>query len=153
MAAAEDPGRDAWMLLFQLFRSNRREMAALHCDFDLNPAQAHLLLSLEPGRAEGMGLLAEALACDASYVTGIVDRLGARGLVERLPNPEDRRVKLIRLTAAGEALRTALFERVSQPPPFIAALSHADKTALREIFQRAADAAHHAPHHPDKTGR
>ena len=151
MEGAEDPGRDAWRLLFQLFRSQRREMAAMHSEFDLNPAQAHLLLSLEPGQAEGMSGLAETLAFDASYVTGIVDRLEARGLVERLPNPDDRRMKLVRLTPEGETMRTALCERVSQPPPCITGLSETDKTALRDIFQRAVDAAHHASPHPDKS--
>ena len=94
--------------------------------------------------------MAETLAFDASYVTGIVDRLEARGLVERLPNPDDRRMKLVRLTPEGETMRTALCERVSQPPPCITGLSETDKTALRDIFQRAVDAAHHASPHPDK---
>lgn len=42
--------------------------------------------------------------CEASNLTGLVDRLEARGLVERQPHPDDRRVKCVGLTAAGEQL-------------------------------------------------
>ena len=40
-----------------------------------------------------MGRLAETLACDASNVTGLVDRLESRGLVRRQPSAADRRVE------------------------------------------------------------
>ncbi|HTI66743.1 MAG TPA: MarR family winged helix-turn-helix transcriptional regulator [Caulobacteraceae bacterium] len=137
MEKSEDVGREAWMLLFQLFRSQRREMMTLHSDFQMNPAQVHLLLNLEPDQGVPMSDLAGALACDASYITGLVDKIEDRGLVQRLPNPADRRVKLIALTAEGAEIRGRLLERCSQPPTFIAALSETDKTALRDIFRRA----------------
>lgn len=146
MTEATDPGRDAWLLLFQLFRTNRREVAALHSEFDLNPAQFHLVVNLDPGRGVPMSELAEALACDASYVTGLVDKIEARGLVQRQPDPNDRRVKLLRLTEAGTALRERVIERLSVPPHFIADLSLEDKQALKDIFTRAAEAAQdHTP--------
>jgi DNA-binding MarR family transcriptional regulator len=141
MEMPQDAAREAWMLLFQLFRSQRREMMTLHSDFRLNPAQVHLLLNLEPGVGVPMSELAEALACDASYITGLVDKLQDRGLVQRLPSPGDRRVKLISLTPEGADTRERLLERCSRPPPFIAALSDSDKTALRDIFLRATQAA------------
>jgi len=47
--------------------------------------------------------LAERLAADPPYVTLMVDDLEARGLVRRMPHPEDRRAKLVELTAAGRA--------------------------------------------------
>lgn len=139
MTDAADPGREAWMLLFHLFRSQRREVAALHSEFDLSPAQFHLLLSLEPNRGAPMSELAEALACDASYITGLVDRVEARGLVQRLLNSEDRRVKLVQLTPEGLAIRERLMQRVQVPPRFIEALSDADKQALKAIFTRATE--------------
>jgi Mn-dependent DtxR family transcriptional regulator len=46
--------------------------------------------------------LARSLHCHDSNVTGLVDRLEQRGLIERQSNPNDRRVKLIALTKAGE---------------------------------------------------
>ncbi|MET8976416.1 MarR family transcriptional regulator [Streptomyces sp. NPDC004539] len=51
--------------------------------------------------------IAEALACDASNITGIVDRLEAGGHVRREVSPTDRRVKNVVATDAGRAvLRT-----------------------------------------------
>lgn len=133
----EDPGREAWTLLFQLFRSQRREFAAIQSEVGLNMAQAHLLKSLDNPGGHPMSELAEALFCDASYITGLVDKLEDRGLVQRLPNPEDRRVKLIAVTKAGAEAREALVARLSQPPPFIDALPLEDKRALRDIFVKA----------------
>ena len=46
--------------------------------------------------------LAALLVCDASNVTGIVDRLEARELVRREADPADRRVKMVMLTEEGE---------------------------------------------------
>lgn len=47
------------------------------------------------------------MLCDSSNLTGIVDRLAAEGLVERLIDQNDRRVRLIRLTSKGaEKLRS-----------------------------------------------
>lgn len=142
MVQSPDAGREVWLLLYQLFRTTRREVAALQSDFDLNPAQVHLILSLDPDRGVPMSELAEALACDASYITGLVDKVESRGLVRRQANPEDRRVKPLRLTEDGLVLREKLITRLSTPPPFIIALPEADKLALKDIFTRAIEAAH-----------
>ena len=83
-----------------------------------------------------MGQLAGALACDASNVTGLVDRLESRGLVERRPSPADRRVKVLRLTPLGAKLRAALVERMTSPPPTLGRLSQADQQALAKILRR-----------------
>ena len=54
---------------------------ALCAEFDLTPAQGHALRSLDPEQPVAMSTLAEALLCDASNVTGIVDKLETRGLI------------------------------------------------------------------------
>lgn len=73
------------------------EAAAVH---SLTGAQARVLglLSIE---AMPMRRLAGHLKCEPSNVTGIVDRLEARGLAERRPDPADRRIKLAAATDAG----------------------------------------------------
>ncbi|MFF4341170.1 MarR family winged helix-turn-helix transcriptional regulator [Kitasatospora sp. NPDC001540] len=53
-------------------------------------------------RPVSMRTLAELLACDASNVTGIVDRLEGHGLVRREADPADRRIKRVTLTEEGE---------------------------------------------------
>ncbi|MDP9231797.1 MAG: MarR family transcriptional regulator [Actinomycetota bacterium] len=101
--------------------------------------QAHALRLLDPEEPMQMSALAERLFCDASNVTGIVDRLEARGLVERRSAEGDRRVKALAITAAGVELRGEVIEIMSEPPEAIAALPQADQRALRDILARAVE--------------
>lgn len=59
---------------------------------------------LSPGR-----LLRETLVTSGT-MTNRVDRLTTRGLVERLPDPNDRRGVLVRLTPEGKSTVDAAFE-------------------------------------------
>ena len=112
-------------------------MFAIASEFELAPAQVMAIGRLEPGRPCAMSELAGALRCDNSNVTGIADRLEARGLVERRAAERDRRVKMLHLTEEGAELRERLWERLSRPPEPIAALSEEDARALRDILRRA----------------
>jgi DNA-binding MarR family transcriptional regulator len=108
------------------------DAAASH---QLTGAQARVLtlLSLEP---LPMRRIAQKLRCEPSNVTGIVDRLETRGLVERRPDPADRRVKLAAPT--DEGLQTA--ERLRESLDFarepLAGLSAEERTALRDLLRR-----------------
>src|SRR5229473_6468443 len=116
---------DAWQLLVQLFFAQRAHLPPLAAELELSPAQCHVLHLIEPGRPVPMGRLAEALACDASNVTGLVDRLESRGLVRRQPSEEDRRIKVLELTPAGTRLRSIVLERMTKPPDSLGRLSAA----------------------------
>ena len=70
-----------------------------------------------------MSTLAEALACDASNVTGIVDKLETRGLIARRGADHDRRIKTLVVTERGRALRDRLIARLLEAPPAVRALS------------------------------
>jgi MarR family transcriptional regulator, organic hydroperoxide resistance regulator len=133
-----DPATEAWSLALKIvFSEKPPRVPAVASEFDLSPMALKLLYTLEPGAAEPMSALAETLFCDASNVTGIVDRLEARGLMERRDNPRDRRVKLIALTDDGAVMRERIRERLHDPPAEIAALSAEDKRTLRDILRRA----------------
>ncbi len=124
----------------QLFFANKPRHVRIAQDFGLAPMQLHALRVIEPGRETSMSALAEALVCDPSNVTGIVDRLEARGLIERRGVTHDRRVKLLAVTAEGVRVPKAANERLLEPAPQIAALSRADQRALRDILRRALSA-------------
>src|SRR2546421_6413149 len=106
---SELPAEEAWTLLRTLFGHQRRSILVAAAQLDLHPAQAGALLQL--GSPLPMHELARTLACDSSNVTGIVDRLEARRLVTRKPSADDRRVKNVLLTPAGERLRDRLLTR------------------------------------------
>ena len=136
--AKADPATEAWKMVFQVITSERPlRMPSVASEFGLSPMGVNVFRILEPGSELPMSALAESVGCDASNVTGIVDRLEARGLIERRDSPGDRRVKLITLTDEGAQLREQVMDRLYEPPAAIARLSRADQRALCEILARA----------------
>ena len=103
----QTPAMEAWGLLQQIMMSQRSLFFEVASEFDLAPAQMHALKALEPGKPRPMSELAGALRCDNSNVTGIADRLEARGLVERRLCPGDGRARNAWLTDAGLGLLRA----------------------------------------------
>ncbi|MFB6820925.1 MarR family winged helix-turn-helix transcriptional regulator [Streptomyces virginiae] len=101
----------------------------------LTGAQARVLnmLSLEP---MPMRRIALKLRCEPSNVTGIVDRLETRGLVERRPDPADRRVKLAAPTEEGTLTAERLRESLDFAREPLAGLSVEERTALRDLLRR-----------------
>ncbi|MGH7785725.1 MAG: MarR family winged helix-turn-helix transcriptional regulator [Candidatus Binatia bacterium] len=128
---------DTWELLFDLVMAARPHVPSVAAEYGLTEAQCHLLRLLGDQKPVTMRCLAEALACDASNITGIVDRLEARGLVARRAATHDRRVKELVLTPAGATLRAELAQRLAQPPAAIARLSAEDQRALRNLLRKA----------------
>ncbi|MFG2670570.1 MarR family winged helix-turn-helix transcriptional regulator [Streptomyces sp. DT20] len=108
------------------------QAAAAH---SLTGAQARVLglLSLEP---MPMRRIAQKLKCEPSNVTGIVDRLEARGLVERRPDPADRRVKLAAPTEKGTRTARLLRESLDFAREPLAGLSDTDRAVLRDLLRR-----------------
>jgi MarR family transcriptional regulator, organic hydroperoxide resistance regulator len=134
---SDDPAGEAWELLWQVMQANKPRFMALAQELGLAPMQLHTLRILEPGVEVPMSSLAGRLFCDNSNVTGIVDRLEARGLIERRPAEHDRRVKLLVLTAEGERIRGVATRQMAQPPPEIAALPLEHRRALRDALRAA----------------
>src|SRR3954467_11937425 len=118
--SAEGPAAEAWSLMVELaFSTNKPRLMGISQEYDLTPMQLHALRALEPGLELTMSALAGSLFCDASNVTGIVDRLEDRGLIERRPAAHDRRVKMLAVTDEGARLRRQVVERLTEPPPFV----------------------------------
>jgi MarR family 2-MHQ and catechol resistance regulon transcriptional repressor len=94
---------------------------------DLTSTKLNALLALRAAGEDGllMSEIGERLVVTKANITGLVDRLEERGLVVRGPHC-DRRVKLVRLTPAGQAL---LHEAL---PLYTASL-----TSLTECFSEA----------------
>jgi DNA-binding MarR family transcriptional regulator len=128
---------EAWELLFDLLMRQRTRLPQVAAEFELSEPQCHVLRLLEPGAGVPMRRLVERLGCDASNVTGIVDRLEARGLVERTACPHDRRIRLVRLTPRGGEIRARIVARMAEPPEPIAELPAEDLAALSAILRRA----------------
>ncbi|KOV97163.1 MULTISPECIES: MarR family transcriptional regulator [Streptomyces] len=118
------------------FYADYEEAAGEHT---LTGPQARLLslLSLEP---LPMRKLAQKLKCEPSNVTGIVDRLESRGLVERRPDPADRRVKVAAATEEGRRVARDLRESLHFAREPLAALTDDQRRSLRDLLRRMLDA-------------
>ncbi len=85
---------------------------------------------LSPGR-----LLRETMVTSGT-MTNRVDRLTARGLVARLPDPGDRRGVLVRLTPDGKRTVDAAFEElIGHERDLLAALPEPDRAKLAELLK------------------
>jgi DNA-binding MarR family transcriptional regulator len=83
-----------------------------------------------------MNQIASRLHCDASNITGIVDRLEARGLVARGVKPGDRRIKVIVLTAEGKRVRKKV-AAMSSSVPGLSQLTQSEQQSLDELLTKA----------------
>ncbi|MGD9763446.1 MAG: MarR family winged helix-turn-helix transcriptional regulator [Candidatus Binatia bacterium] len=133
---AEAEAREAWQLLLELLTITRARIPAVAANFSLSEPQCQVLRLLSPDEPVHMVALAKRLACDASNITGIVDRLEDRGLLVRRPVPHDRRMKVVALTPRGAKLRVRLIERLSELPEAIGRMAVEDQRALRDILRR-----------------
>ena len=138
MRRTADPRTEAWHLLQELMMGQKGRMFAIASEFELAPAQVMALRRLEPGRPCAMSELAGALRCDNSNVTGIADRLEARGLVSRAEQQGDRRVKLLALTDTGRELRNALEAAMLDASPVMTRLDAGERKELRDLLLKAA---------------
>ena len=88
--------------------------------------------------------IAEAVGVDAPYATLIVDTLEEHRLVERRPDPVDRRRKLVSLTPEGKEAVARVIRIQRQPPPGFANLTAAELDTLEELMRRV-KAGHPGP--------
>src|SRR3974390_1028152 len=137
------PAQELGALLRTLLFAERRRFLNAAAEFDLHPAQAGALMQLDDNDGLAMPEIASHLACDSSNVTGIVDRLEARGLVTRRTGERDRRVKQIVTTPLGLEVRDALRARMADAPEGLARLSPRDQRMLRDLLARALGGSEH----------
>jgi DNA-binding MarR family transcriptional regulator len=136
-APPRSAAQEAWELLRALLFAERRRFFETAAEFELHPAQAGTLMQLDDGSGLAMHEIATRMACDNSNVTGIVDRLEARGLVTRRPGEQDRRVKYVVLTPLGIEMREAMNAKLARLPQAIESLSVEDQELLRDVLARA----------------
>jgi DNA-binding MarR family transcriptional regulator len=97
----------------------------------------HVLTLLRHNEAMPMGRLADILDASMSNATGIIDRMEERGLVERVRVPDDRRVVMVRPTAAGLGLVDEV--ELVKSEVMIRALARLDDAQLARLRVAASD--------------
>ncbi|MFD8144416.1 MarR family winged helix-turn-helix transcriptional regulator [Streptomyces sp. NPDC059708] len=130
-------------LLAAIGTAQWRDFAAAAARYGLTSTQAKVLAQLQ-GPVPMRGL-ASLLACDASNVTGIVDRLEARGLVRREPEPRDRRVKNVVATEEGRETMRRVREEMQATHGALDALDEAESATLYALLERLRPALERGP--------
>jgi MarR family 2-MHQ and catechol resistance regulon transcriptional repressor len=140
-----DPTKDAIMqvlrpLVETYFAFIRKDEPHIH-SLGLTPSQFDVIATL--GDTEGMTCkeLSEKTLVTKGTLTGVLDRLEKKGLVERVPSREDRRCTLIRLTPKGDARFREVFPAHIEymRPHFQRALTATEAGTLRELLLRLKD--------------
>ncbi|MER5381959.1 MarR family transcriptional regulator [Streptomyces sp. NBC_00647] len=118
-------------------------LAAYYGDFTVAAASENLTASqgktlnvLRRGPAS-MSALATTLTCDASNMTGIIDRLEKRDLVRREPRPSDRRVKDVVLTAEGQRVIDVIRGKMHTTQAGLNRLDEQERDTLYALLERA----------------
>jgi DNA-binding MarR family transcriptional regulator len=133
-AADTDLARRAWRAMADIVLDHDRKVVVSEA-LGLSFARVRALrrLAIEP---QTLRALAERLAADPPYVTLMVDDLEERGLVHRMPHPEDRRAKLVELTAAGRAAAARADAILDEPPAGLRDIPAADLAVLLRVLER-----------------
>ena len=110
--------------------------------------EASELAALEHLQAAGpmtQKRLGERLAMSPGAVTAMIDRLERRGYVERIPNPEDRRSALVRITKVGleDSLRH-LWPYIEDMKGVEEGFTEEEQAVVARFLRAATWATHHA---------
>src|SRR3954454_761958 len=136
----DDGTADLGDLLMRAARTLRRRWRAVLAPWDLSPHQARALGVV--CRRDGVRLsdLADALHIAPRSATEVADGLQERGLVERTPDPGDRRAVLVRPTGEGRRIRAEIdAARTADTAELFARLPAADRAELARLLQVLAD--------------
>jgi DNA-binding MarR family transcriptional regulator len=108
--------------------------------FGLHPREFAVLRAVGVQEGQPQQALADRLQIPRSRMVSIVDELEAGGLLERRPNPADRRVRELYLTAPGrKALERAFAEAVAYEQEVGAGLTPKEREQLLDLLERIAD--------------
>jgi DNA-binding MarR family transcriptional regulator len=129
--------RSVGFLISQLgFFSSRRFAEALE-PIGIGPREFLLLRFVAASGGRSQQALAERLEVPASRMVALVDDLEGRGLVERRPHPDDRRIRALHLTKKGrETLERAAQVAIEYEQKLCAPLADAERDELIDLLQK-----------------
>ncbi len=127
-----------YLLLQQLLFQGKHNAQKIAEHYGLTALQANVLIILKEDEPKPMKVLSDYFMCDASTVTGLVDRMEKRGLTLRQPHPSDRRITLIALTSEGVKLREAIVAATiaSQTKRLNSVLSDKERNTFQDYLKR-----------------
>ena len=127
-----------------LFRRMQQIAVALFMEecraFDLTPVQYAALVAIRSHPGIDATRLSAVIAFDRSTLGSVIERLQAKGLIERAASVEDRRVKLLTITKAGAALLRDIVPSVERAQArMLQPLKAADRKMLMMLLSQLVD--------------
>ena len=108
--------------------------------FDLTPVQYAALIAIHTHPGIDATRLSAVIAFDRSTLGNVIERLEAKGLIERKPSPGDKRVKLLTLTRSGAALLRAITSSVDRAQQrMLQPLKATDRKTLMALLTQLVD--------------
>ena len=136
----EDDAEALGELLVRAARGQRRRWRDTLAPWDLSPHHARALRVVTDRAGMRLSNLAEALHIAPRSATEVADALQARGLVERTPDPTDRRAVVLTPTAEGRRVQQEIAAaRAADNRDLFARLDAADRATLARILRTLAD--------------
>jgi DNA-binding MarR family transcriptional regulator len=135
-AQAEQDAQQAWQILVGLVMESRGDWRRQVSEATGMPFSRYRALKRLRAAPRTLRDLAAEMGTDAPAATVVVDDLEARGLVKRQPHPDDRRAKLVSLTAAGRRQLAAAQQILDRPPAAFMALTAKDLATLRQVLAK-----------------
>ena len=127
-----------------LFRRMQQIAVAIFMEecraFDLTPVQYAALVAIQTHAGIDATRLSAVIAFDRSTLGSVIERIEAKGLIERKPSPDDRRIKLLYLTRAGAALLREIVPAVDRAQArMLEPLKPADRKTLMALLSQLVD--------------
>ena len=130
---------DLGWALGALSRAYVQAVSATFADVPGGPRGYQVLAAAAREEPGSQLALAQHLGVDRTVMTYLLDSLAEAGLVERRPDPADRRARRIVATARGRALLDGLGERLrAAEDQLLAGLDDEDRQSFRALLQRVA---------------
>jgi DNA-binding MarR family transcriptional regulator len=127
-------------LVMRLARTQRHRFREALAPWDLSPHQARALRVVSERDGVRLSELAEALHIAARSATEVADGLQERGLVERTPDPGDRRAVLLHATDEGRRIRAEVGRaRAADNEALLGRLSAEDRATLARLLTALLD--------------
>lgn len=138
---AETPSVDFGQALGTLLRAYLARAGAAVSDLPGGPRGFQVLAIAAVSSCSNQAMMAERLGVDRTVMTYLIDDLETAGLVERRPDPADRRARRVLLTAPGQETYRQATERIEQVErAVLAGLSDEDAGRFRDLLLRVVEA-------------
>ncbi|HWV54802.1 MarR family transcriptional regulator [Pseudorhodoplanes sp.] len=119
--------------------------------FDLTPVQYAAMVAIMENEGIDATRLSAQIAFDRSTLGNVLERLETRGLVERYPSPDDKRIKLLKLTAQGRSVTRRAEEGVRRTQErILAPLNAKDRRVLLALLAQLVELNNDASRVPQR---